>query len=63
MKGHEFPGNQNLKPLKPVHTAKEAAEVNATIPEYYVMRRDRSMPATGRLGMPDTEYIRAHASG
>ena len=40
MKSADFPGNQNLQPLHPVHTAKEAAEQNAQIPEYYVMRRE-----------------------
>ena len=43
MKSHDFPGNQNLKPLHAVQTAKEAAEQDAIIPEYYVMRRDRTM--------------------
>src|SRR5204862_956939 len=57
MKGHEFPGNQNLQPLKPVQTAKEAAEQNAIIPEYYVMRRDRGMPATMAAYMPSKQYI------
>jgi pimeloyl-ACP methyl ester carboxylesterase len=56
MKGHEFPGNQNLMPLKPMQTAKEAAEENARMPEYYVMRRDRSMPATMAAYMPSREY-------
>ena len=59
MKGHEFPGNQNLQPLKPVRTAREAAEQNATMPEYYVMRRDRSMPATMAAYMPSREYVAA----
>jgi pimeloyl-ACP methyl ester carboxylesterase len=57
MKGHEFPGNQDLQPMKPVQTAKEAAEQNARMPEYYVMRRDRSMPATMAAYMPSREYI------
>ena len=57
MKSHDFPGNQNLKPLHAVHTAKEAAEQDAIIPEYYVMRRDRSMPATMAAYMPSKEYI------
>jgi pimeloyl-ACP methyl ester carboxylesterase len=41
MKGGEFPGNQNLTPLRPMPTAREAAAENARMPEYYVMRRDR----------------------
>jgi pimeloyl-ACP methyl ester carboxylesterase len=57
MKSHDFPGNQNLKPLHAVHTAREAAEQDAIIPEYYVMRRDRSMPATMAAYMPSKEYI------
>jgi pimeloyl-ACP methyl ester carboxylesterase len=57
MKSADFPGNQNLKPLHPVRTAKEAAERDAIIPEYYVMRRDRSMPATMAAYMPSKEYI------
>jgi pimeloyl-ACP methyl ester carboxylesterase len=57
MKSHDFPGNQNLKPLHAVHTAKEAAEQDAIIPEYYVMRRDRSMPATMAAYMPSKENI------
>jgi pimeloyl-ACP methyl ester carboxylesterase len=57
MKSADFPGNQNLKPLHPVRTAKEAAERDAIIPEYYVMRRDRSMPATMAAYMPSQEYI------
>ena len=40
MKGGEFPGNQNLTPLRPMPTAREAAAENARMPEYYVMRRD-----------------------
>jgi hypothetical protein len=57
MKSHDFPGNQHLQPLHAVHTAKEAAEQDAIIPEYYVMRRDRSMPATMAAYMPSKEYI------
>lgn len=57
MKSHDFPGNQNLKPLHAVHTAKEAAEQDAIIPEYYVMRRDRSMPETMAAFMPSQDYI------
>ena len=57
MKSHDFPGNQNLKPLHAVHTAKDAAEQDAIIPEYYVMRRDRSMPQTMAAYMPSAEYI------
>ena len=57
MKSADFPGNQNQKPLLPVRTAKEAAERDAIIPEYYVMRRDRSMPATMAAYMPSKEYI------
>jgi len=57
MKGGEFPGNQNLTPLRPMPTAKEAAEENARMPEYYVMRRDRGMPATMAAYMPSQEYI------
>ena len=41
MKGGEFPGNQNLTPLRPMPTAREAAAENARMPEYYVMRRDQ----------------------
>jgi pimeloyl-ACP methyl ester carboxylesterase len=37
--------------------AKEAAEENARMPEYYVMRRDRGMPVTVAAYMPSTEYI------
>jgi pimeloyl-ACP methyl ester carboxylesterase len=59
MKSADFPGNQNLQPLHPVHTAKEAAEQNARIPEYYVMRRDWSMPATVAVVMPDAAYIKS----
>jgi pimeloyl-ACP methyl ester carboxylesterase len=57
MKGGEFPGNQNLTPLRPMPNAKEAAEENARMPEYYVMRRDRGMPATMAAYMPSAEYI------
>ena len=57
MKGAEFPGNQNLTPLRPMPTAKEAAAENARMPEYYVMRRDRGMPATMVAYMPSKEYI------
>ena len=57
MKGGEFPGNQNLTPLKPMPTAREAAEENARMPEYYVMRRDRGMPATMAAYMPSRAYI------
>jgi pimeloyl-ACP methyl ester carboxylesterase len=59
MKSADFPGNQNLQPLHPVHTAKEAADQNAQIPEYYVMRKDTSMPATVAAVMPDAGYINA----
>jgi len=57
MKSADFPGNQNLEPLREVHTAKDAAEQDAVIPEYYVMRRDRSMPATMAAYMPSKGYI------
>jgi pimeloyl-ACP methyl ester carboxylesterase len=57
MKSADFPGNQNLKPLHAVRTAKEAAEQDAIIPEYYVMRRDRTMPTTMAAYMPSKEYI------
>ena len=57
MKGAEFTGNQNLTPLRPMPTAKEAAAENARMPEYYVMRRDRGMPATMVAYMPSKEYI------
>src|ERR1041385_5422422 len=57
MKGVEFPGNQNLTPLRPMPTAREAAAENARMPEYYVMRRDRGMPATMVAFMPSKEYI------
>jgi pimeloyl-ACP methyl ester carboxylesterase len=59
MKSADFPGNQNLQPLHPVNTASEAAEQNARMPEYYVMRRDRGMPATVAAAMPDAAYIKA----
>jgi pimeloyl-ACP methyl ester carboxylesterase len=59
MKSADFGGNQNLQPLHPVHTAKESAEQNARIPEYYVMRRGKSMPATVAVEMPDAAYIKA----
>ncbi len=59
MKSADFPGNQNLQPLHAVRTAREAAEQNAQMPEYYVMRRDRSMPATVAAAMPDAAYIKA----
>src|SRR5260370_29534227 len=45
--------------MQAVHTAKEAAEQNARVPEYYVMRRDKSMPATVAAAMPDAAYIKA----
>jgi pimeloyl-ACP methyl ester carboxylesterase len=57
MKGGEFPDNQNLTPLRPMPTAREAAQENARMPEYYVMRRDRGMPATMVAYMPSKEYI------
>jgi pimeloyl-ACP methyl ester carboxylesterase len=57
MKGGEFPGNQDLTPLRSMPTAREAAAENARMPEYYVMRRDRSMPATMVAYMPSKEYI------
>jgi pimeloyl-ACP methyl ester carboxylesterase len=59
MKSADFPGNQNLQPLHAVHTAKEAAEQNAQMPEYYVMRRGKSMPATVAAVMPDADYIKS----
>jgi pimeloyl-ACP methyl ester carboxylesterase len=43
--------------LRPMPNAKEAAEENARMPEYYVMRRDRGMPATMAAYMPSREYI------
>jgi hypothetical protein len=42
MKSADFPGNQNLQPMHAVHSAKEAAEQNARMPEYYVMRREHA---------------------
>src|SRR5262249_1693172 len=57
MKGGEFPGNQNLTPLRQMQTAREAAVENARMPEYYVMRRDRGMPATMVAFMPSKEHI------
>src|SRR4051812_47961433 len=57
MKGGEFPGNQNLTPLRPMPTAREAASENGRMPEYYVMRRDRGMPGTMVAYMPWKEYI------
>src|SRR6516225_8049694 len=59
MKSADFPGNQDLKRMHAVHTAKEAAEQNARMPEYYVMRRGKSMPATVAAVMPDAAYIKA----
>jgi pimeloyl-ACP methyl ester carboxylesterase len=59
MKSADFPGNQNLQPMHAVRTAKEAAEQNARMPEYYVMRRGKSMPATVAAAMPDAAYIKA----
>ena len=59
MKSADFPGNQHLQPMHAVHTAKEAAEQNARMPEYYVMRRDKGMPATVAAAMPDAAYLRA----
>lgn len=59
MKSADFPGNQILQPLHPVHTAKEAAEQYAQIPEYYVMRRGKSMPDTVAAFMPDAAYVKA----
>jgi pimeloyl-ACP methyl ester carboxylesterase len=59
MKSADFPGNQNLQPMHAVHAAKEAAEQNARMPEYYVMRRGMSMPATVAAAMPDAAYIKA----
>jgi pimeloyl-ACP methyl ester carboxylesterase len=57
MKGGEFPGNQDLTPLRPMPTAREAAVENARMPEYYVMRRDKGMPATMAAFMPSKEYV------
>jgi pimeloyl-ACP methyl ester carboxylesterase len=59
MKSADFPGNQNLQPMHAVHTAKDAAEQNARMPEYYVMRRGVGMPATVAAEMPDQSYIKA----
>jgi pimeloyl-ACP methyl ester carboxylesterase len=59
MKSADFPGNQNLRPLHAVHTAREAAEQNAQMPEYYVMRRGTGMPATVAAAMPDATYIKS----
>jgi pimeloyl-ACP methyl ester carboxylesterase len=59
MKSADFPGNQNLKPLHEVRTAKEAAQQNAQMPEYYVMRRGVGMPATVAAAMPDASYIKS----
>ena len=59
MKSADFPGNQNLRPMRAVHSAKEAAEQNARMPEYYVMKRGVSMPATVGAAMPDAAYIKA----
>lgn len=59
MKSADFPGNQNLQPMLAVHTAKQAAEQNARMPEYYVMRRGTSMPGTVAAVMPDGAYIKA----
>ena len=59
MKSADFPGNQNLQPFHAVRTAKEAAVQNAQMPEYYVMRRGWSMPATVAASMPDVAYIKA----
>jgi pimeloyl-ACP methyl ester carboxylesterase len=58
MKSGDFPGNQNLQPLHAVHTAKDAAQQYAQIPEYYVMRRGMSMPATVAAAMPDAAYVK-----
>ena len=59
MKSADYPGNQNLTPLHPVHSAKEYAEQYARIPRYYVMLRDQSMPATVAAEMPDAAYVKA----
>jgi len=59
MKSADFPGNQNLQPMHAVHSAKDAAAQNARMPEYYVMRRGKSMPATVAAEMPDAAYIKA----
>ncbi len=42
MKSADFPGNQNLQPMHAVHSAKEAAEQNARMPENYVMRQEHA---------------------
>jgi pimeloyl-ACP methyl ester carboxylesterase len=59
MKSADFRGNQDLQPMHAVRTAKEAAEQNARMPEYYVMQRGKSMPATVAASMPDATYIKA----
>jgi pimeloyl-ACP methyl ester carboxylesterase len=59
MKSADFLGNQDLQPMHAVHTAKEAAEQNARMSEYYVMRREKGMPATVAAAMPDAAYIKA----
>jgi hypothetical protein len=59
MKSADLPGNQNLQPMHAVRTAKDAAKQNARMPEYYVMRRGKSMPATVAAVMPDAAYIKA----
>jgi pimeloyl-ACP methyl ester carboxylesterase len=59
MKSADYPGNQNLTPLHPVHSAKEAVEQNARIPRYYVMLRGQNMPETVAAEMPDAAYIKA----
>jgi pimeloyl-ACP methyl ester carboxylesterase len=59
MKSADFPGNQDLQPMRAARTAKEAAAQNARMPEYYVMRREKSMPATVAAAMPDAGYIKA----
>ena len=58
MKSADFAGNQNLQPMHAVRGVQEAAEQNAQMPEYYVMRRDRSMPATIAAFMPNGTYSR-----
>jgi pimeloyl-ACP methyl ester carboxylesterase len=59
MKSADYPGNQNLTPLHPVHSAREYAEQYARIPHYYVMLRGQSMPATAAAEMPDAAYVKA----
>jgi pimeloyl-ACP methyl ester carboxylesterase len=59
MKSADYPGNQNLTPLHPVHSAKEYVEQYARIPRYYVMLRGQSMPATVAAEMPDAAYIKS----